>query len=97
MRKHALLWTLLLLGMVAVPVLAQDSPPAANPNEPELFIPQPNYVCKGGMCSSTSQCQEWHGPDWICNKQPGQGCGYCIELAVASDAASHEEGLQCTR
>lgn len=73
------------------PAPAQASPSEAIPAEPEkapgtetelpnLSIPEPNFVCLAGMCSSNTQCQQWHGSGWICSKKSGASCGYCIEL-----------------
>ncbi len=83
-----------LRGSETAPVISapvQAAPPVASPAAPEkdpgveaelpdVFNPQPNFVCLTGWCSSNSQCEQWFGPGWICQKQQGATCGHCIEL-----------------
>ena len=46
----------------------------------EILMPEPNYVCLSGWCSSDTQCVEWFGPGYRCFKQQGASCGQCFEL-----------------
>ena len=65
------------------PAISSQAPPA--PEIPAdgsgLFMPAPISQCKAGWCSSTAQCQDWFGPDWVCQLGPGATCGLCHELA----------------
>lgn len=45
----------------------------------EIFMPEPNYVCLSGWCSSDTQCVEWVGPGSRCSKQKGASCGQCTQ------------------
>ena len=71
------------LPLPDAPAISSQAPPA--PEVPAdgsgLFIPEPISLCKTNMCSSTAQCQDWFGPDWVCVLGPGQSCGLCQELA----------------
>jgi hypothetical protein len=71
------------LPLPDAPAISSQAPAA--PEVPAdgsgLFMPEPIPQCKAGWCSSTSQCQDWFGPDWVCQLGPGASCGICRELA----------------
>ncbi len=58
-------------------VEAPDSSTAPNDGS-GLFLPQPLPLCKSGMCSSDSQCEDWFGPGSTCELGSGHTCGYCV-------------------
>lgn len=71
------------LPLPDAPAISSQAPPA--PEVPadgsDLFMPEPISQCKAGWCSSTEQCQDWFGPDWVCQLGPGATCGLCQQLA----------------
>ncbi|HEX2253176.1 MAG TPA: hypothetical protein VHQ65_07910 [Thermoanaerobaculia bacterium] len=58
---------------------AEAAPEAAA--EVAVDAPQPLFVCEAGACSDDRQCQKWLGsPSAFCVREPGHGCGYCIDM-----------------
>jgi hypothetical protein len=71
------------LPLPDAPAISSQAPvaPEVPADGSGLFMPEPISQCKAGWCSSTAQCQDWFGPDWVCQLGPGQSCGLCQQLA----------------
>lgn len=67
------------LQLSDVPAVSSQAPasPDVPAEGPDLFTPKPIFLCKSGWCSTTAQCQDWFGPDWVCHLGSGQTCGIC--------------------
>lgn len=72
----------------------EPAPPAAEPEAPaadeegaeadepflDLETPEPELKCLTGSCSADWQCERWVGPGSWCQKEPGHGCGWCVQF-----------------
>ncbi len=66
------------LSLQACPASPAVTPAEIQPAPEDLFLPEPTFVCKGGMCSDNEQCELWHGPGSTCEIGAGQSCGVCV-------------------